>query len=374
MKFCIISAVVHKESEGLFYGYEPYVREMNLWLKYIDELVVVAPSIQGPANSVELPYQHKNITFLNIPSFDITSLVNTIKAVFLMPIIFYKIFRAMKSSDHIHLRCPANISLLGCLVQILFPKKPKTIKYAGNWDPNSKQPLSYRIQKKIISNTFLTKNAKVLVYGEWENQSKNIVPFFTASFSENEICINENKNLNDQIKFLFVGALTKGKQPLLSLKSVHRLYEEGCNVRLDIYGEGTEMQCVKDYVEKHSLNEIVVIHGNQSKTILKKAYRDAHFLIFISKSEGWPKVVAESMFYSCLPISSNVSCIPYMLGYGERGSIITNTNVNEIVKEIKFYIDTPKVYEDKILKANVWSNKFTLEFFEREIKKILIDK
>jgi len=53
----------------------------------------------------------------------------------------------MKSANHIHLRCPGNIGLLACLIQILFPNTPKTSKYAGNWDPNAKQPFTYKIQK-----------------------------------------------------------------------------------------------------------------------------------------------------------------------------------------------------------------------------------
>ena len=70
------------------------------------------------------------------------------------------------------------MGLIGAIVNILFPNKQKTAKYAGNWDPKSKQPWSYRLQKWILSNTFLTKNMQVLVYGEWPNQTKNIKPFF----------------------------------------------------------------------------------------------------------------------------------------------------------------------------------------------------
>ena len=58
------------------------------------------------------------------------------------------------------------------------PKTPKSAKYAGNWDPKSKKPWSYQLQQWILSNTFLTKNMKVLVYGVWDGQSQNIYPFF----------------------------------------------------------------------------------------------------------------------------------------------------------------------------------------------------
>ena len=276
----------------------------------------------------------------------------------------------MKTVDHVHLRCPGNIGLLGCLVQVFFPSKPKTVKYAGNWDPKSKQPLSYRFQKWILSNTFLTKNCKVLVYGVWENQTKNILPFFTASYSENEIVNINSKNLKNTIKLLFVGSFSKGKQPILSVKVAEALINKGYNVQLDMYGNGSEFVTVKNFISEHKISKNVILHGNQSKDIVKKAFQESHFLIFISKSEGWPKVVAEAMFWSCLPISTKVSCIPFMLANGERGSVV-NDSLNEIVFTLEEYIKNENLYLEKVKNAMIWSQNYTLELFESEIKKLL---
>jgi glycosyltransferase involved in cell wall biosynthesis len=91
----------------------------------------------------------------------------------------------------------------------------------------------------------------------------------------------------------------------------------------------------------------------------------------MSKSEGWPKVVAEAMFWKCLPISTKVSCIPEMLDNGERGSIVS-PSLDEITNEITFYIKNPAIYNDKVLKAYNWSRTYTLDKFEESIKKILV--
>ena len=127
------------------------------------------------------------------------------------------------------------------LIQIFFPKKVKTAKYAGNWDPKARQPFTYKLQRWILSNTFLTKNIQVLVYGDWENQTKNIKPFFTATYSESEI-LNANFRIQNKdqesIKFLFVGTLSKGKQPLYAIQIVEELFKKGKNVTLDLFGDG----------------------------------------------------------------------------------------------------------------------------------------
>ena len=372
MKFAIITHAFHKEKGNKIFAYEPYVKEMNIWGKYVNEFRILAPISVEDVTNIEKFYFHSKIVINKIPAFNFLNLKNIIKGLFVIPIIIFKMFKVMFWAEHIHLRCPGNIGLLGCFVQIFFPFKPKTVKYAGNWDPKSKQPISYRIQKWILSNTFLTKNCKVLVYGEWKNQSKNIVPFFTASYTRKEIEEIPKKDLSGTIKFIFVGAFSKGKQPLLCVKTIQSLYNKGYNVSLNMFGNGLEFSKVENYIKLNKLNEIVKLNGNQPKDVIKAAYQYSHFLLFISKSEGWPKVVAESMFWKCLPISTDVSCVKAMLAHGERGSVLnSNSKIDIIEKEIISYIKNKELYQKKVLEAQKWSHNFTLDSFEEAIKRTL---
>jgi glycosyltransferase involved in cell wall biosynthesis len=373
MKFLIISHVRHKKHKDGLFAYEPYVREMNIWLKYVDKVEIVAPISNVKKSNIDAVYSHDKIKFNEIPEIEFTSVLKSLRSFFKMPIILFTIFKACKNADHIHLRCPGNIGLLGCFVQILFPEKIKTAKYAGNWDPNSKQPFSYRLQKWILRNTFLTKQIKVLVYGNWNDVSKNIVPFLTATYRETEKEDIASKDFNDKINLLFVGTLSKGKGPLLSVKVVNELRKLGYDVYLDIYGEGEEESKVKKFISENNLETYVALHGNRDKETIKLAYQKAHFLVFISKSEGWPKVVAEAMFWKCLPISTQVSCIPEMLGSGERGSVV-RPHLDEIINEIAYYIKNQSVYIGKVQSAYDWSRIYTLDKFETEIAKLLHNK
>src|SRR5690554_2875854 len=187
MTFCIITHVNHFKEDKKYYAYAPYVREMNLWFKHVDKVVVVAPGNRQDKTVLDIAYQHPDITFKKVAPFDVTSFKSLFKTLFVLPSIVYSIYKAMKESDHIHLRCAGNMALLGCFVQILFPKKKKTAKYAGNWDPNAKETFTITLQKKILNNTFLTRNMQIMVYGEWENSSKNVKSFFTATYTDEEL-------------------------------------------------------------------------------------------------------------------------------------------------------------------------------------------
>ncbi|MFD0962598.1 glycosyltransferase family 4 protein [Pseudofulvibacter geojedonensis] len=370
MKFLVVTLAPTLKNEGKYSSYAPYVYEMNLWSKHINELGVVSPVKYD--KELLLSNFDKEPTIFSTPSLFFNSLKGVATSLVNLPLIIYKIYVGMKWADHIHLRCPANISLLACIVQILFPNKPKTAKYAGNWDPNAKQPLSYKIQRWILSNTFLTKNIKVLIYGEWPKQSKNIKPFFTATYLASEISPLKIKSFDGKINFIFVGGLTPGKQPLVSVKVIQQLFKRGYDVVLNIYGDGAEKGKIVNYIQENDLDEIIKLHGNVNKEVIKEAFQQSHFLVFISKSEGWPKVVAEAMCSGCLPISTPVSCVPYMLGEGERGSIVSS-NVNEIEQEVIAYLSNHMLYKKKLQQAYKWSSQFTLDKFETEIKKLLVE-
>ncbi len=369
MRFLIITHTPHKKSNNKWFAYEPYVREMNIWLKYIDEVEVIAPQCKQSISKIEASY-NSDIIFNTIPAINLTSIGNILKTIFYTPGIVFKIIRACMRASHIHLRCPGNIGLLGSLVQIFFPNKIKTAKYAGNWDPSSKQPLSYKFQKKILSNTFLTRNINVLVYGKWENQTKNIKPFFTASYFDKERENHVKRNYSDNLKFLFVGSLVSGKRPLMTIQIVEQLYNRGFKVNLDIYGDGILMKELVNYIKKNKLENVITLHGNSEKHQIKNAYKAAHFLILPSKSEGWPKAVAEAMFFGVIPISTSVSCIPYMLNFGKRG-IIIKSKIDNAVAVIEQELNNASGLHDKSLNALQWSQKYTLDYFESEVSKLI---
>ena len=143
MKFAIITHVNHKFHDESILAYAPYVKEMNIWGKYVDQIILTAPRLKHNGKSpIDLEYTHQRITYLKLYSFNFLSFLSSLRALFVIPVNLVIIFEAMRRADHIHLRCPGNIGLLGCFVQILFPSKPKTAKYAGNWDPDAIQPLS----------------------------------------------------------------------------------------------------------------------------------------------------------------------------------------------------------------------------------------
>jgi len=369
MKLAVITHILHKQKNGEYFSYEPYIREMNIWFKYASDVIVVAPLSKDSITIIESQYLKDTISFKRIPKISFLSFFKTLNSVLKMPFIVFRILKAMKSADHIHLRCPGNIGLIGCILQLFFPKKPKTVKYAGNWDPHAEQPWSYRLQKMILNNRILSKNIKVLVYGKWEGQSKNIVPFFTASFSEAEK-IKSIKKITTPYKFVFVGTLNEGKRPFFTIKLIENLLKKGIPVILEMYGNGEMKQELSDYIAVNNLDPFIKLMGNQNLKIVKEAYCNSHFLILASKSEGWPKAIAEAMYFGCIPIATNISCIDWMLDFGKRG-IIIEPDVDYATNKIEDKLSDISKLQEMSEDAMEWSQHYTLEYFDESLKSLI---
>ncbi|EPR74683.1 Glycosyl transferase, group 1 [Winogradskyella psychrotolerans RS-3] len=370
MKLAIFTLVQHSNKGGKYYGYAPYVNEMNVWGTYADDIVVVG--INKPNNEVDAidtAYTQKNIRFVPVPNFNILGGVAILKTLIKFPYIFFKCVRVMRKADHIHIRCPSNVGLIACFAQVLFPSKQKSTKYAGNWDPDSNQPWTYRLQQTILRNTFLTRNMKVLVYGDWPGETSNVYPFISATYKDEERVPFSPKNYTEELVFVFAGMLVPGKRPLLTIQFIEQLNQQGIPARLELFGDGPLRSELEMYIAQQKLETCIIMHGNQDKTVVKAALQTAHFNMLLSKSEGWPKAVAEGMFFGCIPVSTAVSCVHWMMGYGERG-ILVEPHLETAVAEFIKVLNSENL-DRMAQQAMDWSQAYTFDRLEEDIQKVL---
>lgn len=369
MRLTIISSAPILLKNKLKQAYMPYVKEMDLWMTKTLEVTFVCPNKHN-YDLLVAPFKKQEFNHIKAPRLEFHNFKASFKSILSLPYNTLLLLYAMSKADHIHLRCPGNLALIGCIIQIFFPRKKKSAKYAGNWDPNSKQPFSYRLQKAILNNTFFTRNMKVMAYGQWPQASSNILPFFTASYSKNETFTLVKKDWELPLKAVFAGVLSQNKEPIKAVQLIGYLRKKGISIELDILGEGPERTRLENCIKTNNLTKHVRLRGNQDASAVKHYYQNAHFVILLSKSEGWPKAVAEGMFWGCIPIATPVSCVPWMLDYGNRGVLLpqdTSGNFNEIFSLMK---DKPAL---KLMSkaAKEWSQKYTLEKFESAIYTLL---
>ena len=174
-KLLIISHVLHYQWNKKLYAFGPYVREIDIWADLFTEVFISAPFKKGKPPPDALAFSRSNISILPQPETGGDIWIAKLYQICMLPILIYNLIRAMCKVDAIHVRCPGNLGLLGCIFAPLFSKY-RIAKYAGQWNGYVGEPWTVRLQRKILSSRWW--KAPVLVYGKWPNQPKHIISFF----------------------------------------------------------------------------------------------------------------------------------------------------------------------------------------------------
>ncbi|MGB3590260.1 MAG: glycosyltransferase [Nonlabens sp.] len=389
MKLLVVSdAPIITNEASMRAAYAPYVKELDMWMRHVSHTTIVCPD-RSPKNMLGKAIAQQSFEQVRTGRLDFHRPSAIFKSLLSLPGLVFILFREMSRADHIHLRSPGNLCLLAGVIQVFFPKKKKTVKYAGNWDPNAVQPRAYVWQKKLFASTRWSKNLKVMAYGKWPDQSSNIKQFFTATYSENEIPERLVKSKTPPFYAMYVGTMTVNKDPEQVLEIMQSLREKGVDIELDFYGDGNLKEVIKEKVRAIGLEDKVRVHGNQPQEVVAQAYRRAHFSFLISRSEGWPKVVAEAMWNGCIAIATPVSCVSWMLNdenyatnskdpeyrYGEMQNTIKRGIVHlsstSTQQAVEYLIENFEIFEAMSREAQQFSHQYTTEKFEDAIKNLL---
>ena len=349
-------------------SYAPYVREMDMWMEQVSSTTFYSPVSDEVNLSQPFQYQTK-ISHLHAIAWNFTTIVEAMRTIVSLPSDIMNLNKVMRQADHIHLRAPSSSMILAILVCWLFPNTPSSCKYAGNWDPAASQPLSYQIIKYLLGLRW-SRHIKVMAYGQWRNQSENIFPFFTATYSAHDVArlsIQEEKSYD---RAVFVGTLGDNKRPALVINVVAQLAEHGQQMKVDFYGDGPQRERLEALAAGLGVGHLCTFMGNRTLDDLARAYQRAGFVFLLSQSEGWPKAVAEGMFWGAIPIATPVSCVPWMLGDGQRG-ILVKPDATLVAAEILVAMTDHRRLVFMSREGQRWSRNYTTERFREAIGELL---
>jgi glycosyltransferase involved in cell wall biosynthesis len=344
MRLLIVSHTPHYLKSGTVVGWGPTVREIDYLANLFDEVVHIAPLHTEAAPASALAYHSRKVINRFVKPAGGEQFSAKVKALTRVPSYSRILFDEFMKSDVVHVRCPANISLVAS-VSLAFIREPnyRWIKYAGNWQPIEREPTSYKFQRWWLRMGM--HRGVTTVNGKWPDQSEKTYSFFNPCLTEKEIAIGkylaEKKQLVEPIKILFVGAVNRSKGVDRVLIIARALKEQGVRFEVDIVGDGLERATFEELASFYELESHVRFHGWISREELATFYARAHFLLLPSKSEGWPKVLSEAMAYGAVPITSNVSSIPQIIKDIGAGVALPVDNIELFVAAVLDFCSDP---------------------------------
>jgi glycosyltransferase involved in cell wall biosynthesis len=113
---------------------------------------------------------------------------------------------------------------------------------------------------------------------------------------------------------LSVGRVDEEKNPLMLADVLKKLVDGGGAWRLVAIGEGSLERALEDRLDSLGLGEIGSLRGYVDQSELPEVYRQSHFLLITSHTEGLPQVVLEAFAAGLPVVSTDVGGIAEAVG------------------------------------------------------------
>jgi len=375
MKLLVVSHTEHYLKNGTVVGWGPTVREIDHLANLFDEIIHIAMLHTGPAPDSAIAYQSPRVKLCPVPSAGGSGLTAKLRIMAIIPGFIRKFLRELRTADIVHVRCPANISMIA-IVLLALKRNPPTrwIKYAGNWQPRGPEAWSYAFQRWWLKTGF--HRGLVTVNGRWPAQPRHVFSFVNPCLTQEELMQAQSVSLTQQLstpmRLIYVGRLESAKGAGRALDILASLGPMGLSATLDLIGDGPERAAFELKAEQLGVKHLTRFHGWMPRTALVPLYAQSHFMILpCTSSEGWPKVLSEAMAYGVIPIAGNVSSIPQLLEAFGAGRAIEPENVKAFCQAIQEYYRNPAGWKGESANAVKAAASFTYDRYLEAVRSLL---
>lgn len=221
----------------------------------------------------------------------------------------------------------------------------------------------------LFSKGCIVQNKSQLEYfPKWIQKRMLVLPNpISEEFTKTEK-IFENKNIKNIVA---VGRLEEQKNHHMLISAFSRAAEGNNEIKLHIYGEGSQYNVLNDYINKLDLKGRVLLCGRTDS--MPEALQKSDLFILSSRAEGMPNSLMEAMAIGLPCISTNCPTGPAdLISDGINGYLVPVNNekeltsaINKIIDNADFSIEMGKEARKSII------NRYNSEVCAKELMKFL---
>ena len=368
----MISDTAFSGTQDKYLAFEPVVRE-------IEEIAPLFKSIEwiGYKRYTTPPANHKmptdkSITMSSVYATGGNKFRDKISILIQLPAYLSQILYLLKKNNVIYSRGPSTPALLVIILSLFFKNKIYLHKYAGGWDLKP-VPFSYAFQRWLLKKQ---KRGHVIIATALENDSNFIVPLPNPCLTADEVEIGylsiKSKIYSNGLRICFVGRCIASKGIFDVLNTLNRLANDNILGNCTIVGNSRENE-LRSRLNKQA-NQCTTFAGILSRHDLNQVYADSHIILHPSRSEGFPKVLAEAAAFGCVPVVSNLPGIDKILQNNVNGIILENLHIEKIVGRLLVVWSNNRKMRKMACEAHHWSKQFSYEDFLKSIIHLLTRK
>jgi glycosyltransferase involved in cell wall biosynthesis len=348
-----------------YYAFGPVVRELPVLLDLFDSITWVGFEDNSSSEKklmIEIPRRVKLI-FLNKCGGN--RFIDKIGVAIFLPKMFFAIVPLIFRNKYIHTRGPSTPAFIGILLSIFLRNKKYWHKYAVNWS-NEKPSFFYGVQKKLLISL---KHTKVTVNGFWPDQPEHCRSFENPCITQDQLERGQSmkKSFDQKLRIVFAGRMDEAKGINIIIEALKDLPQDRFEEWVFI-GEGS----LKEPLMKLCLELGIPTKfpGFLVQMEVHKYLEMADILVLPSKSEGFPKIVAEAWNYKVIPLVSPVGSLPHYLENGKNGFIMEEVSVKGLLQSFKGLLKRTSAELIEISEnGHSTAHKFTFEKYYQKLQK-----
>lgn len=211
-------------------------------------------------------------------------------------------------------------------------------------------PISKNMETELLKSKIKNKKIKVINNG-------------IDSIGEPDKKNAYQKNFNRAVAI--IGALQFRKQQDKAVEVIGHLKNRGINIELHLIGEDINdfSLKIKEKIKSNNVEELVHIHGRQSKENIYKIIKNIPVILLPSLFEGVPTSLIEAMSLGKIAVGSNVNGIPELIEDGVNGMLFMPHDFNKLADILVdiFTSNTEKWQQMRSNAYQTWQNNYTKE-------------
>ncbi len=368
----IVSDTAIYYKNGAFYGFNAVVNEIKFFEQLFDEIIWIGFDFPEKENDKSLiKLESKNVEVVLLKPLGGKSLVSMMNFFIYYPLFFFKILKYIHMADVIHTRAPSHPAFIAIVISFFIKNKIWWHKFAGSWNTET-LPFFYKFQRNLLVKA---KHSIVTINGFWNNQPKHCLSFENPCLTDEDILtgkqIVSNKKFSHKFTLCFIGRLDEAKGMDVILEALQKIDLDTIE-KIHFIGDSEK----RSFYQKEALflGNKAVFHGFEKKKRVHQILAASHFLLLPSKSEGFPKVIAEASCYGTIPIVSNVGSISHYID--TSNGFVWDKNSTKSFDEIinLAFTENISLLSEKSKQLSTLAEKFTFNSYLNNLNQKILQQ
>jgi hypothetical protein len=373
MKLAVISHLEHYRDAagGVLCAWPAAVREIDALASLCGEVVHLACLHPGPPPPQATRYRASNVRLAFVPPAGGPGARGKLGALAAMPERMRAVERAWGEADAALVRCPSNVAA-GALALRTLGRGPRRVwvKYTGEWGGRPGEPPSYRLQRAWLRAGLA---GTTVTYNGDEEAESGAVALCNPSLSLAEVRAaalrSAVKRPGPPWRFLSVGRLAPDKGLSFAVWTVGALAERGFDVSLDVAGDGPERARLEALAR--SLRAAVRFHGWLDDERMRGLYREAHWLVAPSRTEGWSRAWSEAAAWRVALAVAAVGSAPQTLERARAGLVLDSADPHAWARRLAERMTAPGGWDELADRGPSLAERFSIERYLEGARTIL---